>query len=160
MKTTPEEVSRQLEYLPYRTVKQNKGGLLRDAILGQWTAPDHYLETKKRQLEQQESQERLKRKKAEEAEAASRKRSEEERNRAYFKYLKERLTHTEKAQPKAFNAFVKDDAVKRDELEANPSHKGAAKKIHMRLFDDEESRLERFREFFNEPTLEEWSQKL
>ncbi len=158
VKTTPEEVSRQLEYLPYRTVKKNKGGLLRDAILGQWTAPDDYVETKKRQLEQRESQERLKRKKAEEAAAASLKKSEEEQKRAYFKYLKERLRHTEKAQPNAFNAFVKDEAAKRTELEADSTYKGAAKKIHMRLFDDEESHLERFKEFFNEPMLEQWSQ--
>jgi len=160
VKTTPEEVSRQLEYLPYRTVKKNKGGLLRDAILGQWTAPDDYLESRKRQLEQQESQERLKRKKAEEAEAASRQKSEEERKHAYFKYLKERLMHTEKAQPNAFNAFVKDEAAKRAELEVDPTHKGAAKKIHLRLFDDEESHLERFRDFFNEPMFEHWSQKV
>lgn len=159
VKTTPEEVSRQLEYLPYRTVKRNKGGLLRDAILGQWTAPDDYLETQKRQLEQHESQERLKKKKAEEAEAASRKRREEEQKRAYFKYLKERLAHTKKAQPKVFDAFIRDDAAKRAELERSPAHKGAAKKIHMRLFNDEESQLERFRDFFSELTLEQWSQE-
>jgi hypothetical protein len=139
-------------------VKKNKGGLLREAILGSWTPPDDYLEIRKRQFEQHESQERLKRKKAEEADAAARKKNEEEQNRAYFKYLKERLTHTEKAQPKAFDAFIKDEAAKRAELEANPTHKGAAKKIHMRLFDDEESHLERFREFFNELALEQWSQ--
>ncbi|MBA3438891.1 MAG: replication initiator protein A [Pyrinomonadaceae bacterium] len=159
VRTTPEEVSRQLDYLPYRTVKKNKGGMLRDAILGQWTAPDDYLEIKKRQLEQQESQERSKKKKAEETEAASRKKNEEERKRTYFRYMKERLTHTEKAQPNAFNAFIKDEALKRAELEADPANKGAAKKIYLRLFDDEESHLERFREFFNEPTLEEWSRK-
>lgn len=157
--TMPEEVSHQLECLPYRTVKRNKGGLLRDAILGQWAVPDNYLETQKRQLEQQESQERLEKKKAEEAEAASRQRKEEEQKRAYFKYLKERLAHTKKAQPKVFNAFIRDDAAKRAELERNPAHKGAAKKIHLRLFDDEESYFERFRDFFNELTLERWSQE-
>jgi len=70
------------------------------------------------------------------------------------------LSHTEKAQPKVFDAFIKDDAAKRARLEADPSHKGAAKKIHLRLFDDEESLLERFREFFNELTLEQWSQRI
>lgn len=159
VRTTPEEVNRQLEYLPYRTVKKNKGGMLRDAILGQWTAPDDYLEIKKRQLEQQESHERSKKKKAEETEAALRKKNEEERKRTYFRYMKERVTHTEQAQPNAFNAFIKDEALKRAELEADPANKGAAKKIYLRLFDDEESHLERFREFFNELTLEQWSQK-
>lgn len=159
VKTMPEEVDRQLEYLPYRTVKKNKGGMLREAILGQWTAPDDYLKTKKQELDRHESQERAKRKKAEEAEAAARKKKEEEQKRAYFAHLRERLAHIEKAQPKVFDAFVRDDAARRAELEADPAHKGAVKKIHLRLFDDEESHLERFREFFNEPTLDEWSQK-
>lgn len=159
VKTMPEEVSRQLEYLPYRTVKKNKGGMLREAILGCWTAPDEYLKTKKQELDRHESQERAKRKKAEEAQAAARKKEEEEHKRAYFTHLRERLAHTEKAQPKVFDAFVREDAARRVELEADPAHKGAAKKIHLRLFDDEESRLERFREFFNEPMLEEWSRE-
>ena len=73
-----EKVKGRLEYLPYRRVKKNKGGLLRDAIRGHWTPPDDYLEFKKRKLEQQENQERLQRKKAEETEAAARQKNKEE----------------------------------------------------------------------------------
>ncbi len=156
----PEEVRRQLEYLPYRMVKKNKGGLLRDAIIGHWTPPDEYLELKKKQLEQQDAQERLKKKRAAEAETAARQKQAEESKRAYFDYLKERVAQIEQEQPKVYKAFVKDTAAKRAAVESDPAHKGAAKKIHLRLFDDEESRLERFRDFFNELTLEQWSQKV
>ena len=154
--TEPEEVRRQLEYLPYRTVKRNKGGLLRDAILGHWTAPDEYLELEKRQAEQQVSQERQKKKKADEAEAVARLKNEEESKRAYFNYLKDRIAQVEKSQSKAFKAFIKDSAKKRTVIENDPTHKGTAKKIHLRLFDDEESHLERFRDFFGEPVFDEW----
>ena len=156
VKTAPEEVSLQLEYLPYRTVKKNKGGLLRDAIRGHWTPPDEYLELKKRQLEQQESQERQKKKKAAEVEAEVRRKEEENSKRAYFNYLKERLAQIEEGKPKSYRAFIKDTAAKRTAIENEPAHKGAAKKIHLRLFDDEESYLERARDFFKELSFEKW----
>ncbi len=154
--TEPEEVRRQLEYLPYRTVKKNKGGLLRDAIRGHWTPPDEYLEFKKKQFEQEESQERLKRKKAEEAEAAARQKHEEELKRAYFDYLKGREAQLQKDKPKAYSHFLKDTAAKRAAVENDSAHKGAAKKIYLRLFDDEKSQLERFKDFFHELGFEEW----
>ncbi|MGI8996861.1 MAG: hypothetical protein ACR2GW_09355, partial [Pyrinomonadaceae bacterium] len=153
----PEEVSRQLEFLPYRAVKKNKGGLLRDAILGHWTPPDEYIELKKHQLEQQESQERQKKKKIEEAEAEARRRNEEARKKAYFDYLKARAAEVEKKQPKAYKAFLEDTATRRAILEQGSAQKGAAKKIYLRLFDDEESHLERFRDFFGEPVFDEWN---
>ncbi len=154
--TEPEEVRRQLEYLPYRMVKKNKGGLLRDAIIGHWTPPDEYLELKKQQVEQQQSQERQKKKKAEQAEAEDHQRNEEARRKAYFGYLRTKARGVEKAQPKAFKAFLKDTAAKRAEVERDPTHKGAAKKIFLRLFDDEQSHLERFRDFFGEIDFDEW----
>ena len=157
--TEPKEVKRQLEYLPYRTVKKNKGGLLRDAIIGHWTPPDEYLELKKRQLEQQESQERQKKKKAAEAESETRQKEEEKSKREYFAYLKKRLAQIEKGKPKAYSAFIKDTAAKRAAIESDPAHKGAAKKIHLRLFDDEESCLERARDFFKEFSFEDWLQQ-
>lgn len=159
VKTMSEEVNLQLEYLPYRTVKKNKGGLLRDAILGRWTPPDEYVELKKQQLEQRENQERQKKKKATEAEAEARRKEEEHSKREYLSYLKAKLELIEKRKPKSYSAFIKDTAAKRATLENDPAHKGAAKKIHLRLFDDEESHLERSREFFNEQTFDEWSKQ-
>lgn len=154
--TEPEEVRRQLEYLPYRMVKKNKGGLLRDAILGHWTPPDEYLELKKQQAGQQVSQERQEKKKAEQAKAEAHQREEEARRKTYLDYLRAKAAEVEKAQPKAFKAFLKDSATKRAEVERDPAHKGAAKKIFLRLFDDEQSYLERFRDFFTEIGFDEW----
>jgi len=70
--------------------------------------------------------------------------------------LRVRAGQTEKTQPEAYRAFLDDTATKRRGLEADPAHKGAAKKIYLRLFDDEQSRLERFRDYFGELPLEEW----
>ena len=153
-----QEVRRQLEYLPYRAVKKNKAGMLRDAILGHWTPPDEYLEFKRKEHEQRENQERLKRKAAESEQAAARQQEEERRKAAYFDYLRSRVGKIEQEQPEAYRAFLDDTAAKRAALEADPAHKGAAKKIYLRLFDDEESHLERLREFFKESTFEEWKE--
>ena len=71
-------------------------------------------------------------------------------------YLRVRAGQSEKTQPAAYRAFLDDTATKRRGLEADPAHKGAAKKIYLRLFDDEESHLERFRGYFHEPSFEEW----
>jgi len=86
VKTMTKEVSIQLEYLPYRAVKKNKGGLLRKAVVEHWTPPDEYLEAKKRQLEQKDAQERLQRRKAEATAAAEQKTHEEALKRAYFDF--------------------------------------------------------------------------
>lgn len=80
----------------------------------------------------------------------------EARQKAYFDFLRVRVGQTEKAQPEAFLAFINGESVKRAGIESDPAHKGAAKKIHLRLFDDEQSHLERFRDFFGEPNLEDW----
>lgn len=157
--TEPDEVKRQLEYFPYRTVKKNKAGLLRDAILGRWTPPDEYLESKRQEQEQHESQERRSKKKAEQDAAEARRKNDENLKRAYFDYLKAGLKRVENEQPKVYKAFVGDTAARRDEIETNPALKGAAKKIFLRLFDDEESYLERARDFFEELTFEDWLQQ-
>ncbi len=91
--------------------------------------------------------------------AEARQRDEEARRAAYFNFLRARAGQTEKKQPEAYRAFLDDSAAKRAELERDPAHKGTAKKIHLRLFDDEQSQLERFRDYFNEPNLEEWQSR-
>lgn len=156
--TEPEEVRWQLEYLPYRMVKKNKAGLLRDAIVEHWTPPDEYVEFKRKEQEQRENQGRLKRKAAEAEQAAARQQEEEHRRAAYFEYLRSRAVQIEQERPEAYRAFLDDAAAKRAALEKDPAHKGAAKKIYLRLFDDEESRLERFKGYFHEPSLDEWKQ--
>jgi len=79
-------------------------------------------------------------------------RDEETRRAAYFDFLRERAGQTEKKQPEGYRAFLADSAAKRDEMKKGAAHKRAAKKIFLRLFDDEQSHLERFRDYFHEPT--------
>jgi len=91
--------------------------------------------------------------------AIARQRDEEARRAAYFDFLRGRAGQTEKKQPEAYRAFLADTAAKRAELERDPTSKGQAKKILLRVFDDEQSQLERFRDYFNEPNLEEWQSR-
>lgn len=88
--------------------------------------------------------------------ADARQRDEEARRAAYFDYLRARAAETESEQPEAYRGFLDDVAAKRAELEADPTHKGQAKKILLRVFDDEQSQLERFRDYFTELSFEEW----
>ena len=155
-----DEVKRQLEFFPYRTVKKNKAGMLRDAILGRWTPPDEYLKIKRQEHRQHESRERQSKMKAEQAATEARRKNDENLKRTYLDYLRAEIKRVENEQPKVYQAFVKDAAAKREGIEADTAHKGAAKKIFLRLFDDEESHLERVREFFEEPTFEEWSKRI
>jgi hypothetical protein len=83
-------------------------------------------------------------------------RDEEARNAAYFDFLRGRAGQVEKTQPEAYRAFLNDSVTQRAKLERNPTHKGQVKKIMLRVFDDEQSHLERYRDYFNEPSLEEW----
>lgn len=157
--TSPDEVRRQLEYLPYRMVKKSKGGLLRDAILSSWTPPDEYLEAQKRSREQGVNQERMKRKRDEEAKSAARLKDEENLKRDYYDHLRQVLARVERELPKVYDAFIKDSAEKRTVVEQDPAQKGAAKKIYLRLFDDDESHLDRARDFFNEPSFDDWKRQ-
>jgi hypothetical protein len=88
--------------------------------------------------------------------AEVRHRDEEARSAAYFDFLRGRAGKVEKTQPEAYRAFLNDSAAQRAKLERNPIHKGQGKKILLRVFDDEQSHLERYRDYFNEPSLEEW----
>jgi hypothetical protein len=53
---------------------------------------------------------------------------------------------------------LNDSAAKRADLERDPVHKGQGKKILLRVFDDDESHIERFRDYFNELGFEGWLQ--
>jgi len=88
--------------------------------------------------------------------AEARHRDEAARSAAYFDFLRGRAGQVEKTQPEAYRAFLNDSAAQRAKLERNPTHKGQGKKILLRVFDDEQSHLERYRDYFNEPSLEEW----
>jgi hypothetical protein len=85
-------------------------------------------------------------------------RDEQARRAAYFDFLRVRIGQIKNEQPEAYRSFLDNSVVKRAELERDPTQKGQAKKILLRIFDDEESHLERFKEYFHEPMLEDWTQ--
>jgi hypothetical protein len=86
----------------------------------------------------------------------ARQRDEEAHRAAYFDFLRGRAGEIEKTQPEAYRAFLDDSSTKRAELERGPAHKGQGKKIMLRVFDDERSHLERFTDFFQELTFDQW----
>ncbi len=144
-------VELQLRALPYRNLNKIKdlAAWLVVAIKESHQLPDTITQAQAKEEEVKKAQAK---KEAQEA----RQRDEEARRAAYFDYLRARAGKAESEQPEAYRAFLDDSAAKRTELEADPAHKGTAKKIHLRLFDDQQSHLERFRDYFHEPTLEEW----
>ncbi len=144
-------VELQLRALPYRNLNKIKdlAAWLVVAIKESHQLPDTITQAQAKEEEVKKAQAK---KEAQEA----RQRDEEARRAAYFDYLRARAGKAESEQPEAYRAFLENSAAKRNELEADPAHKGTAKKIHLRLFDDEQSHLERFRDYFHEPTLEEW----
>jgi hypothetical protein len=149
-------VELQLRALPYRNLNKIKdlAAWLVVAIKESHQLPEAITEAQAKEEEVRKAQAK---REAQEA----RQRDEEARRAAYFDYLRARAAETENEQSEAYRAFLDDTAVKRGEIERDPTSKGQAKKILLRVFDDEQSQLERFRDYFNEPSLEEWqSQQL
>ncbi len=144
-------VELQLRALPYRNLNKIKdlAAWLIVAIKESHQLPEAITEAQAKEEEVRKAQAK---REAQEA----RQRDEDARRAAYFDYLRARAAEIQQKQPEAYRAFLDDSAVKRAELERDPAHKGAAKKIFLRLFDDEQSQLERFRNYFNEPSFEEW----
>jgi hypothetical protein len=120
-------VELQLRALPYRNLNKIKdlAAWLIVAIKESHQLPDAINETLAKEEE-------VRRAKAKKEAAEARQRDEEARRAAYFDFLRARAGQTEKEQPEAYRAFLADSAAKRAELEADPTHKGAAKKIHLR----------------------------
>jgi hypothetical protein len=144
-------VELQLRALPYRNLNKIKdlAAWLVVAIKESHQLPDAITEAQAKEEEVRKAQ-------AKREAAEARQRDEEARRAAYFDYLRARAAETESERPEAYRGFLDDTSAKRAELEADPAHKGQAKKILLRVFDDEQSQLERFRDFFTAPSFEEW----
>jgi prophage maintenance system killer protein len=147
-------VELQLRALPYRNLNKIKdlAAWLIVAIKESHQLPEAITEAQAKEEEVRKAQ-------AKREAHDARQRDEEARRAAYFDFLRARAGQTEKKQPEAYRAFLADTAAKRAELEADPMSKGQAKKILLRVYDDEQSQLERFRDYFNEPNLEEWQSR-
>jgi hypothetical protein len=148
-------VELQLQALPYRNTNKIKD-------LAAWLIvaikENHQLPKAITEAEAKEEEVRKAQAKKEAAEA--RQRDEQARRATYFDFLRARAAEAEKTQPETYKSFLDEAAAKRAELERDPTQKGQAKKILLRIFDDEESHLERFKEYFNEPTLGDWTKDL
>lgn len=146
-------VELQLKAMPYRNLNKIKdlAAWLVVAVKDSHELPEAINETLAKDEE-------VKKAKAKKEAQEARQRDEQARRAAYFDFLRARVAETEKTQAEAYRAFLDDEVIRRAEVENNSTQKGQAKKILLRIFDDEESHLERFKDYFHEPTLEDWMQ--
>jgi hypothetical protein len=75
---------------------------------------------------------------------------------AYYDYLRGRDRQLQNEQPEAHRAFLAKAAEERLEIENSRVYKLKLKGQLLSNFDEEESHLDRLREFFKEPPLDEW----
>lgn len=146
-------VELQLEALPHRNLTK-----IRDLASWLVVAIKENHELPQSIVEAQARTEETKKAKDQKQLVEAHQRDEETRKAAYLDFLKAKAKQVEKKQPERYQAFLEDSATKRATLELDSAHKGQVKKIYLRLFDDEQSHLERFREFFNESIFEQWQQ--
>jgi hypothetical protein len=75
---------------------------------------------------------------------------------AYYDYLRARDKELPDEQPETYRAFLAKEAGERSEIEKNRVYKPKLKAKLLSDFDHEESHLERLRDFYQEPTFDEW----
>ncbi len=75
---------------------------------------------------------------------------------AFYDYLRGRAGQLPDEQPEAYRAFLAKEAEERSQIENSRVFKPKLKGQLLSNFDEEESYLDRLREFFKEPTLDEW----
>ncbi len=75
---------------------------------------------------------------------------------AYYDFLRARAGELRKEQPDGYKAFLTKEAGERSEIEQNRVFRPKLKRKLLSDFDHEETHLDRLREFFREPTLDEW----
>jgi hypothetical protein len=144
-------VELQLRALPYRNTGKIKdlASWLIKAIRESYELPEQM----KAVLEkEQEVKKQLAKRHAEHARQSHR----EALQSAYYDFLRGRAGEIEKVQSEAYRAFLAKEAVERLEIEKSPVYKPKLKERLLRNFDHEEVHLDRLREFFQEPTLDDW----
>jgi hypothetical protein len=75
---------------------------------------------------------------------------------AFYTYLRGRDRQLPDEQPEAYRAFLEKEAGERSGIENNRIFKPKFKAHQLTIFDHEESHLDRLREYFQEPTLDNW----
>lgn len=148
----PEECRRQLAYLSFVTeFKSSRGAYLRSAIEKRFGPPKGYEAAQKDQSEQKEAEARVNLQTA-------RQRHEATCRDAYLAYLASEVVAAQNLHAEAYEAFLKEDAIRRQgHLQRAKSKLG--QKI-LEEFDQEEARLLRFAESFRQhpgrPVLDFW----
>jgi hypothetical protein len=144
-------VELQLRALPHRNLNKIKDltSWLVHAIKENYQLPEPIIAA-------QEKEEEVKKSVAKKEAELARQTRRETLQPAYFDFLKGRAGKIETEQPEAYSAFLAKAAEQRLEIETNRIYKPKLKERLLSDFDHEESHLERLREYFHEPTLEQW----
>lgn len=86
----------------------------------------------------------------------TRQRRKEALQPAYYDFLRGREGEHRNERREAYSAFLEWEAGQRVEIENSRVFKPKFKAHQLEIFDQEESHLDRLREYFGEPTLDEW----
>jgi hypothetical protein len=144
-------VELQLKALPYRNAGKIKdlASWLINAIRKNYELPEamqHGLE------KEAEVRKELAKREAEK----TRQRRREALQPKYYDYLRTREGEHQKERQKAYMAFLAEEAGKRSDIENSRVYKPKLRGKLLSDFDQEESHLDRLREYFQDPTLDEW----
>lgn len=144
-------VELQLRALPYRNTNKIKdfASWLITAIKENYQLPEQITEALAKEEEAKQS---VARKEAEKA----RQRRREALEPAYYDYLRGRAGKLPDEQPEAYRALLAHEAGQRSQIERDRNFKPKFKAKILSNFDEEESHLDRLRDYFQEPTLDQW----
>lgn len=78
---------------------------------------------------------------------------------AYYDYLRAREGEYRKERQQAYSEFLAEEAAQRLQIEDNRIYKPKLKAKLLGDFDHEEGHLDRLRDYFREPTLDEWLER-
>jgi hypothetical protein len=144
-------VELQLRALPHRNINKIKdlASWLIKAIRESYELPEQM----KAALEQeQETKKELAKREIEQARQGRR----DALQPAYYEFLRGRAGQIEKEQPEAYQALLAKEAGERAEIKKSRLYKPKLKERLLTDFDHEESHLDRLREYFQEPSLDDW----
>jgi hypothetical protein len=144
-------VELQLRALPHRNINKIKdfASWLIKAIREGYELPEQMTAALEKE---QEVKKQLAKREAEQARQSRR----DALQPAYYEFLRGRAGLIEKEQPEAYETFLASEAEQRSEIENSRTYPPKFKKKILANFDEEESHLDRLREYFQEPTLDEW----
>jgi hypothetical protein len=144
-------VELQLRALPHRNTNKIKdfASWLLSAIKDNYQLPEPIIAALEKEEEVKHS---IAKKRAEQA----RQQHREALQPAYYDFLRARDGELQKERPKAYRAFLAKEAEERLEIEQKRLYKPKFKAQLLIVFDDAESHLDRFRDYFQEPNFDEW----